>query len=101
MNLKNMPWWGRLLLFVILGGAIIYLGYKVYPNFTEIEKQINAQEEERDRLRAECGTAGLPRTVNFITGPSRTADIEQTIQMGAHGPRRLCILLVDDDEPQD
>ncbi len=53
MNLKNMPWWGRLLLFVILASAIIYLGYKVYPNFTEIEGQINAQEEERDRLNAE------------------------------------------------
>ncbi len=53
MNLKNMPWWGRLLLFVILASAIIYLGYKVYPNFTEIEEQINAQEEERDRLNAE------------------------------------------------
>ncbi len=37
----------------------------------------------------------LPRTVNFITGPSRSADIEQTLQMGAHGPRRLHILLVD------
>ncbi|GAB5388008.1 MAG: lactate utilization protein [Alphaproteobacteria bacterium] len=35
-----------------------------------------------------------PRTVNWITGPSRTADIEQTIQMGAHGPRRLHILLI-------
>ncbi|ALG67190.1 LutC/YkgG family protein [Beggiatoa leptomitoformis] len=36
----------------------------------------------------------IPRTVNFITGPSRTADIEQTIQLGAHGPRRLHIILV-------
>jgi L-lactate dehydrogenase complex protein LldG len=37
----------------------------------------------------------LPRTVNFITGPSRTGDIEQRIQLGAHGPRRLHIVLVD------
>lgn len=36
----------------------------------------------------------IPRTVNIISGPSRTADIEQTIQLGAHGPRRLHILLV-------
>ena len=36
----------------------------------------------------------LPRTVNVISGPSRTADIEQTIQLGAHGPRRLHILLI-------
>jgi len=36
----------------------------------------------------------MPRTVNIISGPSRTADIEQTIQLGAHGPRRLHILLL-------
>jgi L-lactate dehydrogenase complex protein LldG len=36
----------------------------------------------------------MPRTLNIISGPSRTADIEQTIQLGAHGPRRLHILLV-------
>lgn len=39
----------------------------------------------------------IPRTVNMITGPSRTGDIEQTIQLGAHGPRRLHIVLIDDD----
>ena len=36
-----------------------------------------------------------PRTVNLITGPSRTGDIEQRIQLGAHGPRRLHVVLVD------
>jgi L-lactate dehydrogenase complex protein LldG len=39
---------------------------------------------------------GLPRTVNFITGPSRTGDIEQKIELGAHGPRRLHVILVGD-----
>lgn len=38
----------------------------------------------------------MPRTVNFITGPSKTADVEQTIQEGAHGPRRLLVILVAD-----
>lgn len=37
---------------------------------------------------------GVPRTVNMITGPSRSADIEQTLQLGAHGPIRLHIVLV-------
>jgi L-lactate dehydrogenase complex protein LldG len=36
----------------------------------------------------------IPATVNLVTGPSRTADIEQTIEMGAHGPRELHIFLV-------
>jgi L-lactate dehydrogenase complex protein LldG len=50
-------------------------------------------EDGWDRLRAQ---GALPRTVNFITGPSRTGDIEQRIQLGAHGPRRLHIVLIDD-----
>ena len=36
----------------------------------------------------------LPRAVNFISGPSRTGDIEQTIVLGAHGPYRVHIILV-------
>jgi len=42
------------------------------------------------------GKTQLPRTVNWITGPSRTADIEQTLLLGAHGPQRLHIVIVDD-----
>ncbi|MFN7093437.1 MAG: lactate utilization protein C [Allorhizobium sp.] len=36
----------------------------------------------------------MPRTVNMITGPSRSADIEQTLLLGAHGPRALHIIIV-------
>ncbi len=45
-------------------------------------------------LRALNGPGVLPRTVNFVTGPSRSADIEQTLILGAHGPRALHILVV-------
>ena len=53
---------------------------------------VGTYEDGFDRLRS---NGAMPRTVNFITGPSRTADVEQKIQLGAHGPRRLHIVIVD------
>jgi L-lactate dehydrogenase complex protein LldG len=47
------------------------------------------------RLRDKCDAGAMPRTVNLITGPSRSADIEQTLILGAHGPRRLHVILVE------
>ena len=58
----------------------------------EAQRIVGAYEEAWALLRA---AGPMPRTVNFITGPSRSADIEQTLQLGAHGPRRLHILLLD------
>jgi L-lactate dehydrogenase complex protein LldG len=49
-----------------------------------------------NRLRADFGPGVMPRTVNWVTGPSRSGDIEQTILLGAHGPRSLHVLVVED-----
>ena len=61
---------------------------------------VPSYEEGWTRLRAmktlKDGHFTMPRTVNFITGPSRTADIELKIEMGIHGPRRLHIVIVDE-----
>jgi L-lactate dehydrogenase complex protein LldG len=56
---------------------------------------VGAYEEAWDLLRQ---SGAMPRTVNWITGPSRTGDIEQQIQLGAHGPRRLHIVLVEGED---
>jgi L-lactate dehydrogenase complex protein LldG len=55
---------------------------------------VGAYEEAWDRLRAELG--GMPRNVMLVTGPSRSADIEQTLELGAHGPRRLHVVVIED-----
>jgi L-lactate dehydrogenase complex protein LldG len=47
-----------------------------------------------DMVRSRHGRGTMPRTVNLITGPSRSADIEQTLLLGAHGPRRLHLVIV-------
>ncbi len=51
-------------------------------------------EEAWVRLRSQFGARQMPRTVNWVSGPSRTADIEQTMVQGAHGPRRLHVVIV-------
>ncbi|MCG8400348.1 MAG: LUD domain-containing protein, partial [Firmicutes bacterium] len=60
---------------------------------------VGAYEDAWALLRAERqGGSFMPRAVNWITGPSRSADIELVLLLGVHGPRRLHILLVDGEE---
>ena len=54
---------------------------------------VPGMEEAFALARSELGT--LPRAVNFISGPSRTGDIEQTIVLGAHGPYRVHLVIVE------
>jgi hypothetical protein len=52
-------------------------------------REVGQRQEQLPRAR-------MARAVNFVSGPSRTADIEQTVTLGAHGPYRVCIVLVSD-----
>ena len=59
---------------------------------------VGAYEDGWTRLRGKFGNGTMPRTVNMISGPSRTGDIEQKIELGAHGPRRLHVIIVEDGD---
>ena len=67
----------------------------ISPNYEEVWSRLRQDAKART-----TNAAALPRTVNWITGPSRTADIEQTLLLGAHGPRKLVIVLIDDQNPE-
>ena len=58
----------------------------------DIERIVKYQEELWGVLRST--QPDWPRAVNLVTGPSKTADVEQTIEYGAHGPRRVHVLAV-------
>jgi L-lactate dehydrogenase complex protein LldG len=49
-----------------------------------------------ENVIARVKAKGLPHTLNYVTGPSRTGDIEQTLELGAHGPKALAILIIKD-----
>lgn len=59
---------------------------KIVPNVESIEKDLD------DILKTEPSTY-----LAFITGPSRTADIERVLAIGVHGPQALHILIMEDD----
>jgi L-lactate dehydrogenase complex protein LldG len=64
--------------------CVVIMAETIYGSFEEVWRGI----------REIYGKGKLPRTVNLVSGPSCTADIEQTIIRGAHGPRRLGVFIV-------
>jgi L-lactate dehydrogenase complex protein LldG len=63
----------------------------VVVDATEIDGDLEAV---LARVRERYGKGRMPRTVNFISGPSRSGDIEQKLILGAHGPRALHLIVV-------
>lgn len=52
------------------------------------------QEQVWQKMLGAAGARRAPRALHQVTGPSRTADVEQTLQVGAHGPREVVIYLL-------
>ena len=61
--MQNLPWWGRLLVFVGLAVALVVVGYRVFPKFTEMQEKIDKRKDDladlRDKIRT--GEAALKR----------------------------------------
>lgn len=74
----------------------VTLGFLPETNIVVVEDKdlVGSYEGAWAKIRARFGKQAMPRTVNFVSGPSRTADIGGQLVMGAHGPRRLCVILV-------
>ena len=81
---------------VLLSGAETYASAGLLPEthvaIVPASRIVAGDEEAFGLMRAERGE--LPRAVNFVSGPSRTGDIEQTIVLGAHGPYRVHAIVV-------
>jgi L-lactate dehydrogenase complex protein LldG len=81
---------------MLLSGADTYTSASLLPEtHSEIvcaSRIVAAMEDAFALARKERGE--LPRAANFISGPSRTGDIEQTIVLGAHGPYRAHVIAV-------
>ena len=81
---------------VVLSGADTPTATTLLPDthiaVVRVDRIVSGMEEAFELVRHERGA--LPRAINMISGPSRTGDIEQTIQLGAHGPFRVHILVV-------
>jgi L-lactate dehydrogenase complex protein LldG len=81
---------------VVLSGAPTPASTSLLPEthiaIVSAARIVRGMEEAWRLMRDELGR--LPRAVNFISGPSRTADIEQTVTLGAHGPYRVHVILV-------
>jgi len=81
---------------MLLSGAETFASAALLPEthiaIVPVERIVASIEDAFSLAKKERGE--LPRATNFISGPSRTGDIEQTIVLGAHGPYRVHVILV-------
>ena len=64
----------------------------VHIVLAHVSQLLNYQEDALIAIQDKYGDS-LPSSISTITGPSRTADIEKTLVLGAHGPKELIVFL--------
>lgn len=72
--------------------AAVSLLPETHVSLVPVVRVVAHMEDGFDLLRREHGVP--PRAINFVSGPSRTADVEQTVTLGAHGPYRVAVVLL-------
>jgi L-lactate dehydrogenase complex protein LldG len=81
---------------MLVSGAHTPAGTSLLPEthiaIVRSDRIVTGMEDAWRLLRAEFPV--MPRAVTFVSGPSRTADIEQTVTLGAHGPYRAHIVVI-------
>jgi L-lactate dehydrogenase complex protein LldG len=83
-------------------GTLVYSASEARPPSWHFRSGLEIAVIAADSIQADLETVlarikaqgALPSTINLVTGPSRTGDIEQTLELGAHGPKELVILIV-------
>lgn len=83
---------------VVASGAAnpVTLSFLPEVNFVAVRREhvVGSLEQAFSSVRKLANAGGMPRTVNLISGPSRSADIGGIPVLGAHGPRQLTVLVV-------
>lgn len=83
---------------MLLSGAQTHATTSLLPDthiaLVSASRIVPCMEDAWDLFRQEIGD--FPRQVNFVSGASRTADIEMTLVYGAHGPFRVHVIIVDE-----
>lgn len=82
-------------------GTLVLESEREFNRLTSLVPPIHVCVLEAKNLRQTLGEVlgilekNLSRTITFITGPSRTSDIELTLAIGVHGPAKLFVILID------
>jgi len=84
---RVLPFITQNLALIIPRNAIVATMHQAYDRIATLEAEANAS------VTNAPATEGF---ATFIAGPSKTADIEQSLVLGAHGPRSLTVFLVDE-----